>query len=587
MNLFNIIHTKAIQAFAACGFQDAAPLTRLSDRPDIGDYQINGALALAKTLEQNPRALAEKIAGRLRQDSFFETVSVDGPGFINLRLADTALTAQAFEILATPAGGYARPDAPLKIVIDYGGPNVAKALHVGHLRSAVIGESVKRICRFAGDTVIGDIHLGDWGRPLGLVITEIQERWPDLPYFDSAYQGGYPAEIPLTGADLEVIYPLASKKAKENPDYDERTRENVRKLQAGERGIRALWGHIMRLSAQEMKKIYDELGVSFDLWNGESTVHNRLQAMIQRLKNDGTIVHDAGAEIISLGKSQNGNDLPPLIMLKSDGSVMYGATDLATIEDRIETDAPNAILYVADTRQALHFEQVFTAARKIGLVPPTRLEFLGLGTVNGKDNKPYKTRDGGVASLRFLIDTATAVALKKMRSGEIGRELTPAEQDAISKIVGVAAVKFADLMNERGKNYIFDEEKLTSTDGKTGPYILYALVRMKSVLEKLGAAETPAPQDAVAITHPAERQLLLRLYAFPDSVQTAYDNRTPHVLCDYLFKLAQDFNLFYHDCPIKDSESAVQASRLALTKYTLQLARTTCSLLGLQVPPKM
>ena len=587
MNLMNQIKEKVATAFTACGFDATNTLVRLSDRPDIGDYQANGALPLAKSLKQNPRAIAEQIAEKLRSDAFFEKVSVDGPGFINMRVADSVLGQQAFGVLSHPQCGYERLDTPKTVVLDYGGPNVAKALHVGHLRPAVIGESIKRICRFVGDKTIADVHLGDWGKPMGLLITELQDRHPDLPYFDADFTGEYPAEAPFTAKDLETMYPLANARSKEDEAYAARAQENTKLLQNGHRGYRALWQYFIDLSVADIKKMYEELDISFDLWRGESHVHDRLQAMIARLRQQGIIIPDQGAEIIPLGKSRGGNDLPPLIMVKSDGAVMYGATDLATIEERVDEFAPDAILYVVDARQGLHFEQVFAGAAKIGLADHISLEHLGFGTINGTDNKPYKTRSGGIPTLRYLIDTAVAAARQKMESGEMGRDLTETEKEHISRIVGVSALKFADLMNERMKNYVFDEDKLTSTEGKTGPYILYAMVRMKSVLEKMGTTPALTPDDIITITTPAERQLLLRLYALPDAVQTAYDNRAPHVIADYLFKLTQDFNLFYHDCPIKDAEPIIQKSRLALTKYALHTATACADMLGLQVPDKM
>ena len=587
MNLLNQIKEKVSEAYRDCGFSTDNILVRLSDRPDIGDYQSNGALPLAKSLHQNPCVIAEQIAAKLRQDSFFSKVSVDGPGFINMTVSDTVLGTILFDILANPTCGYERPDLPKTIFLDYGGPNVAKALHVGHLRPAVIGESIKRICQFVGDKTISDVHLGDWGKPMGLLITELQDRQPDLPYFDANYTGDYPSEAPFTAKDLETMYPIASNHAKEDPTFAERAHENTKLLQDGHRGYRALWHHFINLSVSDIKKLYDELDVSFDLWRGESHVHERLMKMIDRLRADGTLIKDQGAEIIPVGKAKGGNDLPPLIMVKSDGAVMYAATDLATIEERVDEFHPDAILYVVDARQALHFEQVFAGAKKIGIADNLSLEHLGFGTINGTDNKPYKTRSGGIPTLRYLIDTATNAALGKMESGEMGRDLTPDEKASISKIVGVSALKFADLMNERMKNYVFDEDKLTGTEGKTGPYLLYAIVRMKSVLDKMGADSKLSATDAVTITTPAERQLLLRLYALPDSVQTAYDNRAPHVIADYLFKLSQDFNLFYHDCPIKGTDEVTQKSRLTLTKYTLSVAKKMAYLLGLQAPDKM
>lgn len=587
MNLLNTIRNKVQNAYTVAGFESAATLVRLSDRPDMSDYQSNGALPLAKELKQNPRAVAEKIADLLKADSFFDSVSVDGPGFINMKVATNALSDMAYDVLAGKSCGYEREGAPKTIVLDYGAPNVAKALHVGHLRSASIGEALKRLCNFVGDKTISDTHLGDWGLPMGLLITSIQEQQPDLVYFDADFVGDYPVQAPFTLKDLEVMYPAACKKSKEDEDFLARAKENTRLLQNGHRGYRALWQKFIDLSVNDIKTIFDELNVSFDLWRGESHVNDRLNVMIPALRDKGLIVQDEGAEIIRLGKSKNGNDLPPLIMVKSDGAAMYGTTDLATIEERVEEFDPDAIWYIVDTRQSLHFEQVFAGADIVGLTKKTKLEHLGFGTVNGKDNKPFKTRDGGVMTLRMLIDLAIESARRKMESGEMGKDLTAAEKQEISKIVGVSALKFADLMNERMKNYIFDEDKLTSTEGKTGPYILYAIVRMKSILEKMGVTANITGADTVHIGTPAERALMLRLYALPEAVQTAYDNRAPHVICDYLFKTAQDFNAFYHDCPIKDTDEATQKSRLAITKYTLHVMSAMADVLGLRIPNKM
>lgn len=587
MNLTSVVKQKVQTAFNEAGFENAALLVRLSDRPDISDYQANGALSLAKELKQNPRMLAEKIASYLKEDSFFEKVTVDGPGFINMTVSNKALSEIAFDVLATEKSGYENPNESKTVVFDYGGPNIAKALHVGHLRPAIIGEAIKRLHKFVGNKVIGDVHLGDWGLPMGLLMAELSERYPDSVYFDPNYEGEYPSDALFTGRDLEVMYPIASQKSKQNPEYLAKAKDFTRRLQNKERGLLALLSTFVELSVSSIQQLYDELGVSFELWRGEKDVHDRLLLMLERLRKDGTLLLDAGAEIIEVGKSKTGNDLPPLIAVNSDGAVMYAATDLATIEERVEEFGADEILYVVDARQALHFEQVFNVAEKIGLLKKTSVKHLGFGTINGKDNKPFKTRDGGVMTLRMLIDLSVNAALKKMNSGEMGRDLTADEKDEISKIVGVSALKFADLMNERMKNYVFDEEKLTSTEGKTGPYLLYAMVRMKSLLERAGETIELSENDKVEISHPAERQLLLRLYSMPDSVQTAYDNNAPHVICDYLFKLTQDFNLFYHDCPIKGTEECVQKSRLALTKYALTVALKMADVLGLKVPDKM
>ncbi len=582
MNLLNQIKEKVAAAFTACGFDATNTLVRLSDRPDMSDYQANGALPLAKSLKQNPRAIAEQIAEKLRADAFFDKISVDGPGFINMKIADSVLGSSAYTILSGAQCGYERPDKPKKIVLDYGGPNVGKSLHIGHLRSANIGDSVRRILKFAGDETIGDAHLGDWGRPMGLVITELKHNYPDMPYFKADYVSDDGYELPFTIQDVAEAYPTASAKAKEDESYMAEAKEATRLLQTGHKGYYDLWKRFVDITVADDKEIYGMLGVYFDLWWGESRVNDRGITMVERMKEKGLAVLDDGAIIVPMD-----GDTAPTILVNSAGAMMYATTDLATIEERLEAFNPDEIIYFTDLRQGLHFAQVFATAQKDCMVPHTKLEFQGFGTITGSDNKPYKTRDGGVPSLRSVIAMAEEAARQKMESGEMGRDLTEDEKKSISKIVGVSALKFVDLANDKIKNYVFDPDKMTSTEGKTGPYLLYAMVRMKSVLEKMGVVRTLTADDVVTITAPAERQLLLRLYALPDSVQTAYDNRAPHVIADYLFKLAQDFNLFYHDCPIKDADAVTQKSRLALTKYALHVATTMADLLGLQVPDKM
>ncbi len=587
MNLQSLVKENVAAAFQAAGFDGAPTLVKLSDRPDMSDFQANGALPLAKERRENPRAVAEKIAAFLAREKLFAKVTVDGPGFINMRLSDAALAEFAPAILAGDKCGYQNPRGPKKVVLDYGGPNIAKALHVGHLRPAVIGEAVKRLCRFVGDETVADVHLGDWGLPMGLIITALQEKYPDLPYFSDDFNPDQAVAPVFTAEDLEKMYPEASQRSKQDEDFLARAKENTRLLQKGHPGLRALWEQFVAVSLVQVRRIFDELGVSFDLWRGESHVNERLENMIVRLRENGVLKPDAGAWIIPLGKSKSGNDLPPLIMVKSDGASMYGATDLATIEERVEEFSPDMILYVVDARQGLHFEQVFQGARLLGLDAGVSLEHLGFGTVNGADNKPFKTRDGGVMTLRALIDLSVNAVRQKMAAGEIGRDLTAAEKETIAQTVGVSALKFADLINERMKNYVFDPDKLTSLEGKTGPYVLYALVRMKSMLDKQGADALLTEQDVPTLSHPAERRLLLRLYALPDSVQTAYDNRAPHVIADYLFKLAQDFNSFYHDCPVKNADESTRRARLALVKYALHVGTRLADVLGLSVPEKM
>ncbi len=579
MNLLSVINEKVEAAFKTAGYEDVQTLVRAADRPDLADYQANGALALAKSLHRNPREVAEKVATELQKDNFFSEVSVAGPGFINMRIKDEELTKLAVQILAQDKAGYERKDPPKTVVLDYCGPNVGKVLHVGHLRSGNIGDAVRRIMTFAGDKTIGDAHLGDWGRPMGLVLTELQHRWPDMPYFKKDYTSDEGYQVPFTLKDVVEAYPIASAKAKEDEDYMEQAKTYTRELQEGNKGLLDLWKKFVDLTKGDTQDLMNQLNVHLDLWWGESTVNDRCIRMIERLKKSGVAELDDGAWIVR----QEG-DTPPLILVNSAGASMYAATDLATLEARMEEFKPDAVIYFTDARQGLHFAQVFATAKKTGIVPEdVKLEYQPFGSVNGADNKPYKTRDGGVPTLRFLVDSAVQKARAKMESGEIGRDLTDAEKDEIAHTVGVAALKFMDLMNDKVKNYIFDEDRMLATEGKTGPYLLYAMVRMKSVLEKLGDPK----DDTLTITNPAERKLLLNFYTFPENVQIAYDNRAPHVIADYLYKLCQDFNLFYHDCSIKDADKTTQNSRLNLLKYTLKVALICADMLGLQVPDKM
>jgi len=579
MNLLSVINEKVVAAFNAAGYGQVQTLVRAADRPDLADYQSNGALALAKSQHQNPREVAEKVAAELKKDVFFSEVSVAGPGFINMKIKDEELTKLAASILTQEKVGYERIGNPQTVVLDYCGPNIGKVLHFGHLRSSNIGDAVRRIMTFAGDKTIGDAHLGDWGRPMGLVLAELQSRWPDMPYFQDDYVNDDGYQVPFVLDDVTEAYPIASAKAKDDEDYMARARTYTRELQAGKKGLRDLWKKFVDLTKDDTQDLMRLLNVHLDLWWGESTVNDATNELVQNLKEKGFAVMDEGALVIK----QEG-DTPPAILINSAGALMYAATDLATLQERMRQFNPNAILYFTDARQNLHFSQVFASAKKTGIVPESvSLEFQPFGTVNGPDNKPYKTREGGVPTLRSVIEAAITAARHKMDAGEMGRDLTEQEKESISKIVGVAALKFADLMNDKVKNYIFDEDRMVSTEGKTGPYLLYAIVRMKSVLEKLGKPKN----DALILTNPAERKLLLNLYTFPENVQIAYDNRAPHVIADYLYKLCQDFNLFYHDCPIKDADENTKNSRLNLVAYTLKVALICTDMLGLEVPDKM
>ena len=587
MTLIDELSAVVGDAFASEGFDPAYGVVRPADRPDLAQFQCNGALAAAKREKQNPRALGEKIAEILQGHAAFRDAAVAGPGFINLNLADDFLS-QKIDVLAADErlGGWLKP-TPETLVLDYGGPNVAKPLHVGHLRSAIIGESLKRLFRFVGDKVTGDVHLGDWGLPMGQLITELKHEQPDLPYFDPNYKGDFPAMPPVTLSDLQKLYPQASAACKADETRAAEAREATAELQAGCPGYRALWKHFVSLSQVSVEEEYRDLGVTFDLWKGESDVDHLIADMVEDFRGKGVVEKSDGAEIIRVEREDDKKNIPPLILFKSDGSVLYGTTDLATILDRKQEIAPDRMLYVVDQRQALHFEQVFRASDIAGLFPAEKLEHIGFGTMNGKDGKPFKTREGGVLRLRDLIDTVETSARDRMVASGIAEGYEPAEVGEIAHKVGVAALKFADLSNQRTTDYVFDLERFMSFEGKTGPYLLYACVRARSVLNKAVAAGAGDP-GPVQIAAPEERDLALALLRFGPAVRDACDKRAPHVLCDHAFALAQAFSKFYAACRIADeADDATRASRMTLADATARQLVLELSLLGLEAPDRM
>ncbi len=560
---------------------------KLADRPDLAQFQCNGALAAAKAARQNPRALAEKICQTLRSDAAFKDVSIAGPGFINITLADDDLARRLGAIIeGDRLGGWKTPE-PEKILLDYGGPNVAKPLHVGHLRTAIIGESLKRIFRFAGDVVVGDVHLGDWGLPMGQLITELKREQGDLVYFDAAFEGAYPDQPPVLLMDLERLYPQASAACKADRARADEARQATAELQKGRPGYIALWKHFVAVSRQAIEKEYEDLGVIFDLWKGEADAAPLIQEMAADLASKGLIEDSDGAQVIRVASDGDNKKIPPLMLFKSDGGVTYGATDLATILDRVRTENPDRIIYVVDQRQALHFEQVFRAAGLAGLFAANRLEHIGFGTMNGKDGKPFKTREGGVLRLREMIDMVTERAQARLAENGLAEGYDDAETTDIARKVGVAALKFADLSNPRSSDYIFDLDRFMAFEGKTGPYLLYARVRVRSVLAKAEAAGAGAPGE-VKITAPEERDLALVLLGFGDALRQAHNKRLPHLLCDHAFLLAQAFSKFYAGCRIADeADQAVRASRMALADASGRQLELILDLLGIQAPERM
>lgn len=576
------------KAFAAAGYEAAMGKVGVSARPDLAEYQCNGAMAGAKQYHKAPFMIAEDVASHLQNSGIFRDVTVVKPGFINLNVKESYLQAYLQEMTESVKFGMPLPESPKTVVLDYGGPNVAKPLHVGHLRSAVIGEAVKRIVRYHGDTAIGDIHLGDWGLQMGLVITELKHRHPELPYFDEAFEGEYPAKAPFTVGDLEEIYPFASKKSKEDVAYHAEALENTHKLQEGNRGYRALWKHIMNVSVADMKRNYANLNVTFDLWNGESTVNDLIGPMVEKMKKDGKAYESEGALVVDVSQETDAKEIPPCMILKSDGAALYTTTDLATIQDRRDAYHPDEIIYITDKRQALHFIQVFRAARKCGLCDEkTELRHIGFGTVNGKDGKPFKTRDGGVMRLETLISDINEQMRQKI---ETNPDINGEEAADTARKVALAAIKYGDLSNQASKDYIFDIEKFTSFEGDTGPYILYTIVRIKSILAKYQAAGGKNPAD-LKIAEPksrAEKSLMQDIAGFGAMMEGAYEDCAPHRICAYIYQLSNDFNSFYHGTRIlAEEDEKKKEGWIALLKLTKDILETCIDVLGFSAPERM
>lgn len=586
-------------AFAAEGVDASLARVTPSDRPDLADFQSNGALAAAKALKANPRELAGKVAERLASDPRLASVEVAGPGFINLKLADAALAERATQVASDAEhAGAAVVEAPRKVVIDFAGPNVAKPMHVGHLRSSIIGESLKRLFRFRGDTVWGDAHFGDWGFQMGLLIVAVGDEGKAEAFLAEG-DGPFPADSPVTLEDLERLYPQAAGQAKEDPAFRDRARKATAELQAGRPGYRALWQHFVAVSRTALEREFGALGVTFDLWNGESDADPVMAEMIAHLEKTGLLVEDDGARVVHVArpgetrkkKLADGSVIeapspPPLLVISSEGSAMYGTTDLATILDRRKAIDPDLILYVVDERQAEHFEQVFRAACLAGYATEGSLQHLGFGTMNGTDGKPFKTRAGGVLKLHDLITQATDKARERLREAKLGDDLPEAEFEDIAHKVAIAALKFADLSNARTTSYVFDLDRFMSFEGKTGPYLLYQAVRIKSLLRKAG--DQGLAPGAIVIGEAAERDLALTLDAFSQAVTEAYDRRMPHLISEHAYRLAQSFSKFYAACPVLIAPDAeTKASRLALSKAALDQLEIALDLLGIATPERM
>lgn len=581
---------KAISAeLAQLGLSGDAAEIKPSQRPELGQFQLNAAMALAKILKKPPRAIAEDLAAKLKAFAELRDVRIDGPGFINFSLDDRHLAAAVAAQAADARQGVPAQPAPAeKIVLDYGGPNVAKAMHVGHLRSAIIGDTLRRLATFIGHTVVADVHLGDWGLPMGMVLLEIMARHPAV---ETMPVGDLDAKGPqFTIDELNDIYPAAAAKCRADEALMARARELTHQLQSGDERLTRLWTAITGLSIAAAKAEFDRLRVSFDLWHGEAHVHSRLETMIAALKANGGTVQDAGAWIIDVAEEGDTTTVPPLILEKSEGGVMYAGTDLATIADRVDTINPDRVLYVVDQRQHLHFEQVFRAARRIGLVKNGRpgLEHIGFGTVNGPDGKPFKTRAGGVLKLSDLIDQAKAAAYARFDELGLAGDLTDAERGEAASRLAVATIRFADLQNNRRSDYIFNLERFSAAEGRTGPYLCYSAVRAGAIIRKAAAEKGAKPGTIDRLDSDAQRALALTLLAFPTAVASAFDKRLPNLLCEHLFGLAQAFNTFYTQHHIlSEPDAGRQAALLALTAAVEAQLRLGLELLGIEVPAKM
>ena len=592
--ILDLITDEVTKAFTDCGYDAKYGKVTLSNRPDLCEYQCNGAMAAAKEYKKAPFMIADEVAAKLAEASMFSMTESVKPGFLNLKLDEAFLASYVVDMQKDEGRfGYEKAKNPKTIMIDYGGPNVAKPLHVGHLRSAIIGESIKRIGKFAGHKVIGDVHLGDWGLQMGLIITELKLRQPDLVYFDENFEGEYPKEAPFTISELEEIYPTASKKSKEDEAYKEAAMQATYELQNGRKGYQALLSHILNVSVTDLKKNYENLNVSFELWKGESDAQPYIPAMVQKMKDDGFAYVSDGALVVDVKEDTDTKEIPPCMILKSDGASLYNTTDLATIVWREEDYDPDEIIYVVDKRQELHFVQVFRCARKTGLVKPeTELKFLGFGTMNGKDGKPFKTRDGGVMRLEYLVSEIDNEMLKKITENQKSKEnlgISEEEAKETAKTVALAAIKYGDLSNQASKDYIFDIDRFTSFEGNTGPYILYTIVRIKSILHKYHDLGKSAEGAVITSAHSeSEKNLMLEISKFNAVIDGAFADTAPHKICSYIYDLANAFNSFYHETKIMSEEDeTVQKSYIRLLELTKSVLETSIDLLGFSAPERM
>ena len=575
------------QAFEKAGYDKTYAKVTLSNRPDLCEYQCNGAMAAAKAYRKAPFVIANEVVEHLQGCACMEKAEAVNPGFINMTLDGTFVAEFLKEMATEEKLGVEEPEQKKTIIVDYGGANVAKPLHVGHLRSAVIGESVKRIAKYVGHHVIGDVHLGDWGYQMGLVITELRKRRPDLPYFDDSFTGEYPKEAPFTIGELEEIYPTASAYATEHEEYKEEALKATFLLQNGHRGYTAIWKHIMNISVADLKKNYGNLNVEFDLWKGEADAQKYIPDMVEYMKKEGYAYEDQGALVVDVKEETDTKEIPPCMILKSDGAALYDTTDLATLIERQELYQPDEVIYVVDKRQELHFVQVFRCAKKTKIVPQDmELKFIGFGTMNGKDGKPFKTRDGGVMRLEHLIEDINGEMYKKIAENE---SIPEDEARETARKVGLSAIKYGDLSNQAAKDYVFDVERFVSFEGNTGPYILYNIVRIKSILGKYAELGKSVKTDKFHVAQNAsEKALMLEAAKFNSVIENAYEELAPHKICAYIYDLANAFSRFYHETKIlAEEEEEKQAGYIALLSLTKRVLEACIDMLGFEAPERM
>ena len=586
--ILDLIAAKMRPAFAACGYEETYAKVTLSNRPDLCEYQCNGAMAAAKVYKKKPIDIANDVVEKLAGDPMFSEMTAVMPGFINIKLDSGYLADYMNGMRTSDKLGLEEVEQPVTIIVDYGGANVAKPLHVGHLRPAIIGEAIKRMGKFLGYHVIGDVHLGDWGLQMGQIIEELRDRQPELVYFDESYTGEYPAEPPFTIGELEEIYPAGSAKSKTDEVFKKRAQEATLKLQNGYAPYRAIWNHIMKVSVADLRKNYDSLNVYFDLWKGESDAQPYIPGLIEDLEKRGLAYESQGALVVDIAEETDSKELPPCIIRKSDGAALYATSDLGTIIEREKEYQPSKYIYITDKRQELHFIQVFSVAKKAGYVKPeTEMLHLMFGTMNGKDGKPFKTRDGGVMRLENMVaDIDEAVFERIMENRSISEE----EARETAKIVGLAALKYGDLSNQVSKDYVFDMERFISFEGNTGPYILYTIVRIKSILSRFKEQEgrDVSAASILPAINDGEKALMLELTKYNEVLETSFAETAPHKICQYIYDLSNAFNRFYHDNKIiAEEDKARQDSWILLITLTKDVLCTCIDLLGIEAPERM